>query len=128
MIVFVAAFAPCVLNAQRGVAFIDPVLLEASKTFGARPLILFWRVLIPGALPQIIAGMRIGAGLGWQSLVGAELIVGNTGLGYAMTQSVQNLDTPTLIVCMVSIGLIGAAIDYGLAYVEARSRRTWRQT
>jgi NitT/TauT family transport system permease protein len=123
MIVFVAAFAPCVVNAQRGVVLLDPILLEATKTFGARPFILFWRILIPGALPQIIAGMRIGAGLGWQSLVAAELIVGNTGLGYAMTQSVQSLDTPTLIVCMISIGAIGATIDYGLGYIERRSQR-----
>jgi taurine transport system permease protein len=123
MIVFVAAFAPCVINAQRGVALLDPILVEATRTFGAKPFILFSQILIPGALPQIIAGMRIGAGLGWQSLVAAELIVGNTGLGYAMTQSVQSLDTPTLIVCMISIGSIGAMMDYGLGYIELRSRR-----
>jgi len=123
MIVFVAAFAPCVINANRGVRLINPVLIEATRTMGAGPLISLWHVLLPGALPQIIAGMRIGAGLGWQSLVGAELIVGNTGLGYAMTQSVQNLDTPTLVACMLAIGVTGTLIDYALAFVERHSRR-----
>lgn len=123
MIVFMAAFAPCVVNAQRGVHLMDPVLAEAARTLGAGPLITFRRVLLPAAMPQIIAGMRIGAGLGWQSLVGAELIVGNTGLGYAMTQSTQNLDTPTLVVCMLAIGLTGAAIDYTLAHLESRARK-----
>lgn len=123
MIVFMAAFAPCVVNAQRGVQLMDRVLGEAARTLGAGPVISFRRVLLPAALPQIIAGMRIGAGLGWQSLVGAELIVGNTGLGYAMTQSTQSLDTPTLVVCMLAIGLTGAAIDYTLAHLESRARR-----
>lgn len=118
MIVFIAAFTPCVINSSRGVQLIEPVLLEASRTLGTSPLLSFRYVLLPGASAQIIAGMRIGAGLGWQSLVGAELIVGNTGLGYAMTQSVQNLDAASLIVCMLAIGATGALIDYGLAYLD----------
>ncbi len=122
-IVFVAAFTPCVINASRGVQLIEPVLLEASRTLGTSPLLSFWYVLLPGASAQIIAGMRIGAGLGWQSLVGAELIVGNTGLGYAMTQSVQNLDAASLIVCMLVIGATGALIDYGLAYLDRLTRK-----
>lgn len=125
MIVFIAAFAPCVINASRGVQLINPVLIEASRTLGTSPALSFWRVLLPGASTQIIAGMRIGAGLGWQSLVGAELIVGNTGLGYAMTQSVQNLDASSLIVCMLTIGATGGLIDYLLAYLDKKTR-IWR--
>lgn len=124
-IVFVAVFPPCVLNAYRGVHLVEVALKEAAQTMGASGYIVVKDVLLPGALPQIIAGMRIGAGLGWQSLVGAELIVGGTGLGYAMTQSQQSLDTSTLIVCMLTIGVVGAAIDYALTWTERRIRRNW---
>ena len=124
-IVFVAVFPPCVLNAYKGVLLVELALKEAAQCMGASGFIVVKDVLLPGALPQIVAGMRIGAGLGWQSLVGAELIVGGTGLGYAMTQSQQSLETSTLIVCMLTIGAIGVAIDYFLTWSERRIRRNW---
>jgi taurine transport system permease protein len=67
----------------------------------------------------VVAGLRIGAGLGWQSLVGAELIVASAGVGYLMVQGQSNLSTPTVVAGMIAIGVVGFLIDVVLRQVEA---------
>ncbi len=66
-------------------------------------------VLLPASFPSIVAGLRVGAGLGWQSLVGAELIVASAGVGYMMVQGQSNISTPTVMAGMIAIGLVGLA-------------------
>lgn len=125
LVIFSGAFPPCVINAQRGARMIDPYLIEAAQTLGAARWRIFVEVLVPGALPSIIAGLRISAGLGWQSLVGAELIVVSSGVGYLIVQGESNLDTPIVMAGMVAIGIVGFLIDVALRAVEARIRRGW---
>jgi len=84
-------------------------------------------VLVPGAMPSIISGLRVSAGLGWQSLVGSELIVVGAGLGYLMVQGQGNLNTSVVIAGMIGIGVVGFAIDVVLRGVEAWFRRRWGQ-
>ena len=71
------------------------------------------------------AGLRVAAGLGWQSLVGAELIVVSSGVGYLMVQGQSNLATDIVMSGMIAIGLVGFAIDVALRGAEARIRRGW---
>ncbi len=80
-------------------------------------------VLLPASVPSIIAGLRIGAGLGWQSLVGAELIVASTGVGFMMVQAQSAVSTTTVMVGMAAIGFIGVLIDVALRTIEARIHR-----
>jgi NitT/TauT family transport system permease protein len=80
-------------------------------------------VLLPASFPSIVAGLRVGAGLGWQSLVGAELIVASAGVGYMMVQGQSNISTPTVMAGMLAIGLVGLMIDVALRQLEARVRR-----
>ena len=75
MIIFAGAFPPCLINAYRGARFVDPRLIEASQMLGTGHLRTILEVLLPASVPSIVAGLRVAAGLGWQSLVGAELIV-----------------------------------------------------
>jgi len=125
LIIFSGAFPPCVINAQRGARLIDPHLIEAARTLGASHRRMFTEVLLPGALPSIVAGLRISAGLAWQSLVGAELIVVSSGIGYLMVQGQSNLATPIVMSGMVAIGIVGFLIDVALRAAEARIRRGW---
>jgi NitT/TauT family transport system permease protein len=81
LVIFAGAFAPCVINSFRGARLIDQHLIEASQTLGAGRWRTLSEILLPAALTHIVAGIRVGAGFGWQSLIGAELIVGSTGLG-----------------------------------------------
>jgi len=69
--------------------------------------------------------MRVGAGFGWQSLIGAELIVGSTGLGYLIIQGESNIEPAVVVAGMITIGLVGAALDYAMRAVEDWIRRDW---
>jgi len=83
------------------------------------------QVVIPASLPSIVAGLRVSAGFAWQSLIGAELIVGSTGLGFMIVQGETNLTTPVVIAGMAMIGVLGAGIDFTLRGLEARISRNW---
>jgi NitT/TauT family transport system permease protein len=125
LVIFSGAFPPCVINAHRGARLIETRLVEAAATLGAGTYRTFVDVLVPGALPSIIAGLRISAGLAWQSLVGAELIVVSAGIGYMMVQGQSNLATAIVMSGMIAIGAVGFAIDVALRLVESRVRRRW---
>jgi NitT/TauT family transport system permease protein len=125
LVIFAGAFSPCVVNAYRGAKLIDRPLIEAAQTLGAGRLQTISEIMLPAALPHIVAGMRIGAGFGWQSLIGAELIVGATGLGYMIVQGESNLDAAVVISGMVTIGVVGAAIDYLMRATEGFIRQRW---
>ncbi|MCB5410421.1 ABC transporter permease [Pseudogemmobacter faecipullorum] len=118
MIIFAGAFPPCVINAWQGAKRVDIRLIEAARMLGTSHFGMITRVIMPASIPSIIAGLRISAGLGWQSLVGAELIVASTGVGFMMVQAQANIATPTVVAGMVSIGIIGLIIDILLRRLE----------
>lgn len=125
LIIFTGAFPPCLINAYRGARLVDVHLIEAAQTVGAGNFRVLSDVLLPGALPSIVAGLRISAGLGWQSLIGAELIVVSSGIGYMMVQGQSNINTAIVMAGMVAIGVVGLLIDVILRSAEARVRRNW---
>ena len=77
-------------------------------------------VLLPASIPSIVAGLRVSAGLGWQSLVGAELIVASSGIGYLMVKGQSNVSTAIVMSGMIAIGIVGVVIDVLLRALEAR--------
>jgi NitT/TauT family transport system permease protein len=127
LIIFVGSFAPCLISAYRGARMVEPRFVEAARTLGASSWQMMRHVLLPGAFPQIIAGLRVSAGLGWQSLVGSELIVVGAGLGYLMVQGQGNLSTTTVMAGMIGIGIVGFLIDVALRAAEASVKRRWEQ-
>jgi ABC-type nitrate/sulfonate/bicarbonate transport system permease component len=124
-VIFAGALFPCMLNSYRGAQMIDRSIVEAAQMLGVGRWRMMREILLPGALPQIIAGIRVSAGFGWQSLVGAELIVGSTGLGYMIVQGESNLDAAVVLAGMVVIGATGAIIDYAMLGVQNRIKRNW---
>ena len=125
LVIFAGVFSSCVVNAYSGAKLADKALLEAAQTVGAGRWLTLSEVLFPAALPHIVAGLRIGAGFGWQSLIGAELIVGSTGLGYMIVQGESNLAASVVIVGMITIGVIGAIIDFSMRKFEFWLRHQW---
>jgi ABC-type nitrate/sulfonate/bicarbonate transport system permease component len=127
LIIFMGAFPPALINAYRGARFVEPRLIEAGRMLGASHARMLTQVLLPASVPSIVAGLRISAGLGWQSLVGAELIVASSGIGYLMVKGQSNLSTATVMSGMIAIGMVGYCIDVALrrveAYVNARRGR-----
>jgi NitT/TauT family transport system permease protein len=123
LIIFAGAFPPCLINAYRGARFVEPRLIEAARMLGTGHLRMILEILLPAATPSIVAGLRVSAGLGWQSLVGAELIVAAAGVGFMMVQAQANVATPTVMAGMVAIGVVGMLIDMLLRRGEAWLRR-----
>ena len=127
MVIFAGAFPPCLVNAYRGARQVEARLVEAAQTLGAGPLRIIVEVLLPGALPAIVAGLRVAAGLAWQSLIGAELIVAGAGLGFVMVQAQSSLSPQIVMAAMAAVGLVGMLIDIALRRAEWAIRRQWDQ-
>lgn len=123
MIIFAGAFPPCLINAYRGARFVEPRLIEAARMLGTGHFRMIVEILLPAAVPSIIAGLRVSAGLGWQSLVGAELIVAAAGVGFMMVQAQGSVQTATVMVGMIAIGVVGMIIDVLLRQGEGWLRR-----
>jgi ABC-type nitrate/sulfonate/bicarbonate transport system permease component len=123
LIIFAGAFPPCLINAYRGARFVNRHLIEAAQMLGTRNLRMILEILLPASVPSIVAGLRVAAGLGWQSLVGAELIVASAGVGYMMSQAQLGLATGTVMAGMIAIGLVGLVIDILLRRVETAIHR-----
>ena len=120
LVIFAGAFPPCVVNAYRGARFVEPRFIEAARTLGAGPFRMITEVLLPASVPSIVAGLRISAGLGWQSLVGAELIVASSGIGYLLVKGQSNISTSIVMSGMIAIGIVGFVIDALLRALEQR--------
>jgi ABC-type nitrate/sulfonate/bicarbonate transport system permease component len=114
LIIFMGAFPPVLINTYRGAKNVDRKYIEAAQMLGASHLRAMTQVLLPAAVPSIVAGLRISAGLGWQSLVGAELIVASSGVGYLLVKGQAAVSTATVMSGMVAIGVVGVLIDVAL--------------
>jgi len=122
-IIFLGAFFPILLNTISGVLSIQPILVEAARTLHAKEKDIFLKVLLPGAVPSIFVGMRIGIGIGWMTLVAAEFtgVKEGYGLGY-MIMTARDIQRPDEILAgMLVIGVIGLLIDIGLRAAESKT-------
>jgi len=106
-ITFIGAFFPILLNTIHGVQSLDGRLIVASRTLGAGPVAVFREVILPGALPSIVTGLSIGMGTSWFSLVTAEMISGQFGIGYFTWESYTLQNYPDIVVGMIAIGVLG---------------------
>ncbi len=118
LIIFAGAFPPCLINAYRGAKSVDVRYLEAASMLGIGSFKTITEVIFPAAVPSIIAGLRIGAGLGWMSLVGAELIVASSGMGYMIVKGQSAIATDIVMAGMIAIGAVGVVIDISLRKLE----------
>jgi len=121
-IVALAVFLPTVVTIVEGVKSIDPIIIDAAKTLGARGNQLLQKVVFYASIPSIFAGIRIGLGIGWASIVAAELIGGSgTGLGYfIMTMYQVGGRMPELISGIIMIGIIGFLMNEGILWLQHR--------
>jgi NitT/TauT family transport system permease protein len=109
------------INTVAGVRAIDVRYVRAATSLGAAPATVFWRIILPGALPSIGAGMAIGIGITWEVLVAAEIIAGRNGLGYMTWEAYVAGAMPTIIVGMISIGVAGYLSSVLIRAIVARA-------
>lgn len=106
-ITFLGAFFPIVLNTVHGVEQTPESLVRAAESLGANKRAIMWHVILPGALPSIMAGLAIGMGVAWFSLLAGEIISGQYGIGYFTWNSYTLVEYPNIIIGMLTIGGLG---------------------
>ncbi|MBE0509726.1 MAG: ABC transporter permease [Gammaproteobacteria bacterium] len=106
-ITYLGAFFPIVLNTIHGVDQTDESLVRAARSLGASNRAILWHVILPGALPSILAGLAIGMGVAWFSLLAGEIISGQYGIGYFTWRSYALVEYRNIIIGMLTIGLLG---------------------
>ncbi|WP_321392434.1 ABC transporter permease [uncultured Desulfuromusa sp.] len=123
----VTAFSPIAINVAGGVKRVDEMYIRAARMLGLNNRMLFRTVLLPGALPHILSGLRVGLGSSWRVLVAAEMVVGRgTGLGYAIIQSRWTLDFAKAFVCIAIICVIGLIVEQVIFIpLERRTIELW---
>ncbi|MHC3458192.1 ABC transporter permease [Streptomyces flavovirens] len=126
-VIFLAAFLSSVVAAFQGVVGVDRTLIDAARVLGARDGTVFLKVVVPASAPFILVGMRIGLGSAWGTLVAAELIAAQEGLGFRMQSAQLYYDLPTIFVGLITIGLLGLLMDRLLLLAERRLTR-WQET
>lgn len=125
-IIFLGAFFPIVLNTTTGVRTITRDLMRVGRVFQFSRRMMAFDVVLPGALPYIVTGVRLGFGYGWRALVAGEMIAAASGLGYMIFQARDYLKTDEVIVGMLTIGLFWAAMErLILRPIERRTIERW---
>jgi NitT/TauT family transport system permease protein len=108
LIVFYAALFPLLLNTWSGVRAVNPIWLRAAGAMGATEHALFWKVIIPGASPFIITGLRQSFLRAWVAVIGAEMLAAsNFGLGWVIFDAKEFLNADVMLASLVVIGFIG---------------------
>ncbi|MER6980717.1 ABC transporter permease [Streptomyces carpinensis] len=125
-VIFLAAFLACVISTFQGVVSVDRTLISAARVLGAKDLTIFARVVVPASTPFILVGMRVGLGSAWATLVAAELVAAQQGLGYRMQNAELYYDLPTIFVGLISIGILGLLMDRILLLAE-RKLTGWQE-
>ena len=123
LIIFAGAFPACVIGAYGGAKLVDSRLLEAARMLGARSGRILLEVVLPSAMPAIVAALRVAAGNAWQSLVGAELIVATSGLAFIMVRGQMNRTIVIVLVGMLAIGLVGLLLEWVFRRFERYVKR-----
>lgn len=123
-ITFLGAFFPILLNTIHGVEAVDPVLLRAARSLGARERTLLFEVIMPAALPHIFTGLAVGMGVAWVSLIAAEMISGQFGIGYFTWEAYSLISYSEIALGMITIGILGL-ICSGAIRLTARLTMPW---
>jgi sulfonate transport system permease protein len=110
-LVALGVFFPIYVNTQHGIRSVDPQLIEMGRAYGMTSTELFWRVLLPGALPSIFVGVRFGLGIMWLTLIVAETIAASSGIGYMAMQAREFLLLDVVVLSIVIYALLGKAAD-----------------
>lgn len=120
LLIYLAIFAPVVMATVAGVKSAQQVRLRAAQSLGASRWQMLWHVVLPGALPEILTGVRIGLGVGWSTLVAAELIAATRGLGFMVQSAGEFLATDVVLAGIAVIALIAFSLELGLRALQRR--------
>ena len=120
VLIFLAMFAPMAIAARAGVRAVSIEQIHAAWSLGASRAQVVREVVLPAALPDILTGMRIGIGFGWTTLVAAEMVAAEQGIGHMVLSASDFLVTDVVMLGILVIGLIAWLFDLGMRTLERR--------
>ncbi|WP_296583610.1 ABC transporter permease [Xanthobacter sp.] len=123
-ITFLGSFFPILLNTLHGMANVDEVLVRAARCLGATERATFREVYFPAVLPQVFTGLAVGMGVAWVSLIAAEMISGQFGIGYFTWEAYSLVQYPDIALGMITIGVLGLASSF-LIRIAGRAVTPW---
>jgi len=110
-LVALGVFFPMYINTLHGIRNVDPQLVEMGRVYGMKQGELFWRVILPGALPSIFVGLRYALGIMWLTLIVAETIAAESGIGHMAMQAREFLLVDVVMLSIIIYALLGKAAD-----------------
>lgn len=122
-LIAIGAFFPVYLNLVSGIRQTDRKLVEVGYIFGLKKFALVYRIILPAALPYLLAGLRIGLGQSWLFLVAAELIASTRGLGFMLIDAENSSRPDIMLVAIITLALAGKLCDWMLQLLEKRLLR-----
>jgi taurine transport system permease protein len=118
ILIYLACFAPLALSARAGVRSVSLEQIHAAYSMGATRGQVVRHVVLPAAMPEILTGMRIAIGFGWTTLVAAEMVAANAGLGQMVLNASNFLRTDIVVMGIIVIGIVAYAFDLLMRFIE----------
>lgn len=122
---FYASFFASVIVMYEGIVQTNPVFIRVARTLGATDMQLFWRVIVPVSVPHILTALRVALGVSWATLVAAELVAAQQGLGAVIQNASNYFQIDTIYVGIICIGAIAVLMD-ALVRVIAKRAVSWQ--
>jgi sulfonate transport system permease protein len=119
-VIAIGSFWPVLLNTMQGISEADVKLLELANVLGKNKLVIFYKIILPSAVPAIFTGLRLGISQAWTCVVTAEMIAASAGVGF-MIQYARELAQPDLLLLgIITIGVIGVIIDLVMIFLQKK--------
>jgi sulfonate transport system permease protein len=125
-LVAIGVLFPVYLNLSKGIRSVDPRFGELAQTCGASRWTLIRQVILPGALPHFLIGLRFSLAIAWLSLVFGETVAAESGIGYMLMRAKDFLQTDTIVLCLALYAVLGLAIEGVVRLIEWRTL-SWRR-
>ena len=124
-VIFIGAFFPVLINTIDGIRQTDGRYIELARILEVPRMKFIRQVILPGALPQIMTGLRIGLNIAWMCVVAAELVAASSGIGFLIMDARQLSQTDVVLVGMATMAVLGKLTDDALRHLESRLIK-WR--
>ena len=120
MLIGLSAFFYTVIPTLEGVQNVDSLLVKSARSLGANDRQILFGVILPAAMPSIYAGIRIASTSSFVVLLFVEIISGNDGLGYLLEDARERLNTSTMFMTLIVVGILGFSLDWFVRYTEKK--------
>ena len=120
VIVFIGAFSPIFTSTYDGAESVTVAIRNCAHSLEVKGVRFLWQIIFPAALPQIFTGVRVGVSMGWMSVIAAEMISGQSGLGYSIQLNRLNMQYDMMTVDIVMIGIVGFLLFESTVFLQKK--------